>query len=115
MMPEDAVYGPWPRSGEIDLFESRGNNPKNYGGGRNTAISTIHWGPGAATDCFKQTSNEVYLRRSDYSEGFHTYGLEWTENYLYTYIDNRLARILSVGFGGVTMWERSGLSAKGYS
>lgn len=28
MMPEESVYGTWPASGEIDLFESRSNLPK---------------------------------------------------------------------------------------
>lgn len=28
MMPRDEVYGEWPRSGEIDIFENDGNQPK---------------------------------------------------------------------------------------
>ena len=28
MMPRDSVYGEWPRSGEIDIFENSGNQPK---------------------------------------------------------------------------------------
>ena len=27
MLPVNDVYGPWPRSGEIDIMESRGNGP----------------------------------------------------------------------------------------
>lgn len=115
MMPQDSVYGPWPRSGEMDLFESRGNNPKHYGGGINTAISTLHWGLNLETDMFQLTSFSTILRRSDYSKGFHTFGMEWTENYIYTYIDSRLVRVISVGFGGQNMWQRSGLSSGRYS
>ena len=32
MMPESSVYGVWPRSGEIDIMESRGNDPSSIFG-----------------------------------------------------------------------------------
>lgn len=35
MMPEDSVYGVWPRSGEIDIAESRGNDAETYANGNN--------------------------------------------------------------------------------
>ncbi|CAM9110596.1 unnamed protein product [Discosporangium mesarthrocarpum] len=49
LLPEDSVYGPWPRSGEIDLCEARGNNRSyvsNEGEpwGINTFASTLHFG-----------------------------------------------------------------------
>jgi len=44
MMPEDNRYGVWPRSGEIDICESRGNDPGYLLGGRDTCGSTLHWG-----------------------------------------------------------------------
>lgn len=44
MMPEDSVYGPWPRSGEIDIMESRGNSRNYPEGGRNYYYGTLHWG-----------------------------------------------------------------------
>ena len=44
MMPTDDVYGTWPASGEIDLVESRGNDISYPNGGRDTMMSTIHWG-----------------------------------------------------------------------
>lgn len=44
MMPEDSVYGPWPRSGEIDIMESRGNAAGYELGGRDTYASSLHWG-----------------------------------------------------------------------
>jgi hypothetical protein len=90
MMPEDDVYGSWPMSGEIDIAESRGNSPENYTDGRNSIISALHWGPSPETDAFWRTSGKHNLRRTDYSEAFHTYGLEWTKDYLFMYIDNQL-------------------------
>ena len=90
MMPEDSVYGPWPQSGEIDIAESRGNSPDNYTDGRNSIISALHWGPSPETDAFWRSSGKHNIRRTDYSEAFHTYGLEWTEDYLFMYIDSQL-------------------------
>lgn len=90
MMPQDDIYGQWPLSGEVDIAESRGNSPDNYTDGRNSIISALHWGPSAETDAFWRTSGKHNLRRTDYSEGYHTYGLEWTKDYLFMYIDNQL-------------------------
>jgi Glycosyl hydrolases family 16 len=90
MMPEADIYGAWPRSGEIDIAESRGNYGDNYTDGRDSLIGALHWGPIAEKDAFYKTSGKHNLRRTDYSEAFHTYGLEWSENYLFTYIDSRL-------------------------
>jgi len=44
MFPSDSVYGSWPRSGEIDIMESRGNEPEYGPGGRDVYTSTLHWG-----------------------------------------------------------------------
>jgi hypothetical protein len=44
MMPEDEVYGVWPRSGEIDIAEARGNAAGYPDGGRDIYTSTLHWG-----------------------------------------------------------------------
>lgn len=93
-MPEEEFYGTWPASGEIDIMESRGNEGTNYKGGRNEVSpnrkrymprmlttrqkvgGTLHWGPTPDLDMFKQTSGKRELRRTDYSEAFHTFGVE---------------------------------------
>ena len=76
--------------GEIDIAESRGNFGDDYPDGRDSVISALHWGPVSEVDAFWMTSGKHNLRRTDYSKAFHTYGLEWNENYLFTYIDSRL-------------------------
>lgn len=106
MMPVDSVYGVWPSSGEIDIIQSRGNDPEAYPGGRDWTSSALHWGIDLNRDAFQKTMGLHWLRRTDYSRGFHTYGLEWTENYLYTYIDNRLTQVLNVKFAKKDMWSR---------
>ena len=98
MMPENSVYGEWPRSGEIDIMESRGNARGYDEGGRNFYYGTLHWGPTSATDAYYRTTSAKKLRRGDYSDGFHTYGIQWTPDYIYFYIDSRIHQILFVGF-----------------
>lgn len=89
--PKDAgAYGPWPASGEIDIAELRGNAGSTYPDGRDSVGGTLHWGPLAEADAFWRTSGKHNLRRTDYSEEFHTFGLEWSENYLFIYVDTRL-------------------------
>jgi len=44
MMPVHYQYGGWPASGEIDIVESRGNDPSYPAGGYNKVASTLHWG-----------------------------------------------------------------------
>ena len=46
MLPTDSSYGQWPRSGEIDIVEVRGNQDFTCGGtpfGRQLMGSTLHW------------------------------------------------------------------------
>lgn len=43
-MPEDSKYGVWPRSGEIDIAEARGNSYDYSLGGRDVYTTALHWG-----------------------------------------------------------------------
>lgn len=49
-------------------------------------------------DGYYKTTKAKRLRRGDYSDGFHTYGMQWTPNYIYFYIDSRIHQILFIGF-----------------
>jgi beta-glucanase (GH16 family) len=80
MMPEHDTYGPWPASGEIDIAESRGNFGDDYTiGGRDALISALHWGPLPEADAFWRTSGQHSVRRTDYTQKFHTFGVEVTQ------------------------------------
>ncbi|KHN95758.1 Concanavalin A-like lectin/glucanase [Metarhizium album ARSEF 1941] len=98
MMPEGSTYGDWPRSGEIDIMESRGNARSYPEGGRNYYYSTLHWGPTAKDDSYWRTTDAKMLRRGDFSKSFHRFGIQWTPKYMYFYIDNRAHQIMFVGF-----------------
>jgi beta-glucanase (GH16 family) len=110
LYPEQETYGVWPRSGEIDVALVRGNDPKYYSGGRDTVTSALHWGISANTDQSDRTTGAFVRRRYDLSQGFHTYGLEWTETKLFTWIDDENYKIEQTGWGkayGGDMYQRS--------
>lgn len=62
-----------------------------YDGGRNVVGGTLHWAPNAALDAFYRTNGVKYMTRGDYSDDYHTFGMEWSEDYIYTWVDTRLA------------------------
>lgn len=98
MMPVDSVYGPWPASGEIDIMESRGNNYTNPQGGNNIVSSTLHWGPDKEDDGWWMNNVKRQALHTTYSAGFHTYGVEWSDKYIFTFIDTRLLQVMYVNF-----------------
>jgi beta-glucanase (GH16 family) len=93
MLPSINKYGPWPQSGEIDIMESRGNNWTYGQGGNNIVSSTLHFGPNAANDGWWTNNVKRKALHTTYSSSFHTFGLEWSEKYLFTYIDSRLLQV----------------------
>lgn len=65
MLPTNNVYGGWPRSGEIDIMESRGNDAFFCGGqpeGHQKAASTLHWGPDPGQNHYYQTTWPKYKK-----------------------------------------------------
>ncbi|KAF7870259.1 hypothetical protein EAF04_004007 [Stromatinia cepivora] len=105
MLPVTDTYGAWPASGEIDLMESRGNNHTYGQGGNNIISSTLHWGPDSDNDAFWRTNVKRSALHTTYSTGFHKYGLEWSQKYLYTYIDSKLLQVLYNTFNE-PLWQR---------
>lgn len=93
-----AINTPSP-AGEIDIAEARGNNYTYPSGGTNVAFSTTHWGPSVALDrAYRTTAGSPQLH-STFHDDFHTFGLEWSADYLYTYIDTRVRQVLKLNFG----------------
>ena len=86
MSPSDKKYGDWPNSGEIDIVEAKGSNPK-------FAASDAHWrkqnttpgvpGPHGSR---QRVIPQNKFDSKDTSE-WHTYGVKWTEGKLEYYID----------------------------
>jgi beta-glucanase (GH16 family) len=111
MMPEEDKYGPWPASGEIDLAEMRGNDWQ-YPLGRDAITSSLHWGPSTKLDAYWRSYGIKFLRRTDYTKDFHTFGLEWSKDYLFMYLDSRLKQVFYLKFTNKSMWERGYFDGK---
>lgn len=110
MLPTDNSYGNWPVSGEIDIMESRGNDPSYPAGGNNQFASTLHWGPDALNNRY-QLTHAVYNNPVSLADGFHVYGLYWDQNQLYTYLDDPSNKVLVVDFTQESFWQRGNFPA----
>ncbi|CAH1777177.1 unnamed protein product [Owenia fusiformis] len=119
LLPRDAVYGGWPRSGEIDVCESRGN--ENYGSiGVQEFGATLHWGPEPAQNRWTMTQGKRHCPGCTYGQDFHIYRLDWDETGLMVFENGNL--VLNVptpsegyyNWGGCTgpnPWEGQGTDA----
>ncbi|TEB25014.1 glycoside hydrolase family 16 protein [Coprinellus micaceus] len=96
MLPVDNVYGQWPQSGEIDIMEARGNGPKYPYQGTNYVRGSLNWGPNHILNRAYKTYGWWTMRRGSYDEDFHTYSLEWDENFIRIYVDSRLHHLLDL-------------------
>lgn len=82
MMPanNDWSVTPWPKCGEIDIMEEVGYHP-------NYTSSSIHC---EAYNHVKGTQKTAERLTPGAQDDFHNYRLEWTEDYIRTYIDGKL-------------------------
>lgn len=76
MLPTEAVYGDWPKSGEIDIMESRGNNASYSQGGNNIASSTLHFGPNPLNDGWWLNNVKRKALHTTYAADYNTFGME---------------------------------------
>jgi beta-glucanase (GH16 family) len=76
MLPTNNTYGQWPKSGEIDIIESRGNNYTYGQGGNNVVSSTLHFGPNSANDGWWRNNVKRSALHTTYAAGYHTFGVE---------------------------------------
>lgn len=103
-MPTQSKYGVWPRSGEIDLLESRGNIK--YGDaeqiGVERIVSTLHFGPNWDQDGYP-TSGFSKNNESGYHNDFHKFEFIWNENGFKFLLDDSETGTIPVGDG---FWQR---------
>lgn len=88
MMPTQSVFGGWPRSGEIDIMEGRGNDPTRVEG-------TVHyWRAGCVSTnvltCREFRGNHYTLPSGRFSDGFHVFSIEWNPDGIDWFVDGTL-------------------------
>ena len=76
----------WPQCGEIDIMEYRGHEPRVLHG-------TIH-GPGHKGD--DAIGNRFVLEDGGFHLGFHVFAVEWTEDSITWYLDDRVYHSVSL-------------------
>ncbi|KAG9225654.1 hypothetical protein CCMSSC00406_0007511 [Pleurotus cornucopiae] len=96
MLPVDSAYGPWPLSGEIDIMEARGNGPSYPAQGTNFVRSSLNWGPFSWLNGVWKTYGWARNRYRSYDMDYHTYTLEWTEDFIRMSVDSRLRHMLEI-------------------
>ena len=80
MMPQDAVYGGWAASGEIDIMEAV-NDP-------NWTSGTLHFGGSWPNNT---SSGGTYNPGGvNFSDDFHIYAVEWEQDQIRWYVDGVL-------------------------
>jgi beta-glucanase (GH16 family) len=105
MLPVDNVYGTWPQSGEIDIAESRGNNHTYAQGGNNIISSSLHFGPNSANDGWWRTNVKRSALHTTYTEKEHVFGMEWSQKYLFTWVNSNLLQVSYTNFNE-PLWKR---------
>lgn len=70
---------PWPASGELDIMENHGSNPR-------STSSAIH-GPGYSGNTPFVHGHELPQGASAFSEAFHTFAVEWNASQIVFFVD----------------------------
>ena len=92
MMPQN--FKTWPDDGEIDIMEEVGYNA-------NYVSSTIHCDAYNGADGTQKTSTKyIASAQSDY----HIYAMEWTSEYIKTYVDGELLFTYTNDGSGESKW-----------
>jgi beta-glucanase (GH16 family) len=111
MMPDDPAYGPWPRSGEIDILEAVNIGAKckacEGGRGENRTISALHFGDFAPKNRFVD-SRTALPDLALPSDDFHVYAVEWGEGLIRFLVDDRVHLTVTAD-----QWSTAAPMAKG--
>lgn len=128
LMPTHNKYGMWPRSGEIDVMESRGNvdlvngNAVEEQVGVEQFASTLHFGPDGGHSAWRTAH---FLRNSEcgaadsWNKRFHSYQIEWRPEMIQFSVDDMVIGTIHTedgyfkrgNFTGENLWSAGQLDA----
>ncbi|WP_345254525.1 family 16 glycosylhydrolase [Flaviaesturariibacter amylovorans] len=94
LLPQNNVFGGWPRSGEIDLMELVGHEP-------NKVYGTLHFGPGPGS---QQISRGYTLPSGTFHDEFHVFSVEWKQDEIKWFVDGNLFSTARKADVGVNNW-----------
>jgi len=82
LLPDGKKY-PWPSQGEIDIMEHRGDKPT-------ITTSAFHWGQNPRGRRYLTDEQDLSLsgRQVDFTDGFHTYAVEWDAEKIHFFVDD---------------------------
>lgn len=108
LLPTNNTYGTWPRSGEIDLLESRGNRNYTNDKGKQIGVehfgSTLHFGPAWDKNAWWSSTFTTHTQPGNgFNQAFHKFQLEWTPEHLKFAVDDKEVGIIPAGDG---FWSR---------
>ncbi|KAJ1526376.1 hypothetical protein ONE63_009522 [Megalurothrips usitatus] len=115
LYPQNEIYGGWPRSGEIDLMESRGNpdlvDDKGVNVGLKAVSSTLHFGPAWNINGYPTTNyrNRLFDNLT-LADDFHVYTLDWSEKGFRFLVDGHLIGERPAPEGG--FWKLGGFAGE---
>lgn len=78
LLPTNEKYGKWPKSGEIDIVELVGHEPKKIHG-------TLHYGVPHT-----HTGNSYSLQHGDFTDNYHVFSIQWERDEIRWYMDDKL-------------------------
>ena len=96
----EATGAPWPVSGEIDVLESKGQNPT-------TAFEYAHGGTGSGTTVNRFDSGAGYTLPSGTIADWHVYSVDWdpsANGYIKWSVDNKPLKVLTAAAAGAN-WK----------
>ncbi|WP_340022908.1 family 16 glycosylhydrolase [Paenibacillus sp. FSL K6-1096] len=81
MLPQDAAYGAWAASGEIDIMEAKGRLP-------GTTSGAVHFGGQWPVN--KYIAGEYHFPQGQtFSNDYHVYSMVWEEDNVKWYVDGK--------------------------